>query len=321
MKRIIIIIITFAAFFIIASQLKAQVSTKPFYFPHKTGDMWEYFYDDYSPMYVDTLQNFTIFDSTDSRGIIYIKQHSQFINPIKPGWPDTNRYWIDTVNNYVWGKTIGRDSALIYKLNAQKGEQWVVWNYTQQDGRGYEIARIKDKWEGSIFGKTTTFLGITYYYTQDSTDTTGYSAVGGDLIADGFGLISRGGGDLSGRIHLIGAVINGIIYGDTTLVSVKDEQNFLPIAIKLYQNYPNPFNPSTTISFELSSSSNISLIIYDILGKEIKRLIDSEERTTGLYKTIWNGIENNGKKAASGIYFYRLITNKQVLTKSMIILK
>lgn len=316
------IIITSVVCLLTSLPLLSQGNTKPFYFPHKTGDMWEYFYYD-GPMYIDTLQNFTIFDSVDSNGIIHIQQHAQFINPNRPSTAlleDTARYWIDTVNNYVWGKSISNDSSLIYKLNAQKGEQWIIKNYAQQGGIGYEMARVIDKWEGSIFGKTTTFLSITYYNALDSTDTTGLDRYN-KIIANAFGLISMGGGDAPGRINLIGAVIDGKLFGDTTLVSVEDKESLVPTAIKLYQNYPNPFNPSTTISFELPGNSNIFLIIYDILGKEIKRLIDNEERSTGLYKITWDGTVNNGRKAASGIYFYCLVTNKRVLTKSMILLK
>ena len=180
------------AFLFISFTIKAQDTTKPFYFPHKTGDMWEYFYDDYSPLYVDTLQNFTLFSSVDSRGVIYIKQHAQFINPTESAVvlsSDTAKYWIDTLSNCVYSNSLGHDSSLVYKLNAKKGDQWIV-----AKGGWFHMARVMDKWEGSIFGRNTTFMSIAYYFTQDSTDTTGYSIFDGDLIADGFGLIARGGG-------------------------------------------------------------------------------------------------------------------------------
>jgi hypothetical protein len=267
--RTIKIILT--AFFIIAAQLKAQDTTKPFYFPHKTGDMWEYFYSEVP--YVDTIQNFTIFDSTDSNGIVHITQHARFINPIEPPTilSDTSIFWIDTINYNVFTKKPMMDTALVYKLNGAKGEKWIIKIYYDSSNiLGYEMARIIDKWKGSIFGKNTTFMQVLFYSSIDSIDTIGNSVYGSDIIADGFGVISKGGGELAGQINLIGAVINDTLYGDTTLVSVKYEKNFQPSAIQLYQNYPNPFNPSTTINFELSNRTNISLIIYDILGKEIR---------------------------------------------------
>ena len=76
----------------------------------------------------------------------------------------------------------------------------------------------------------------------------------------------------------------------------------LPEYYKLYQNYPNPFNPVTKISYELPKDSKVSLIIYDILGKEIRRLVDNEFKQAGIYS-----IDFNEPSLASGVYFYRLI--------------
>lgn len=314
-------ILIFIVLLPITGSLYAQDTTKPFYFPHKTGDMWVYNYYDYAgPQYFNTILNVTIFDSVDSHGIIYIKQHAQFINP--PGPPyileDSARYWIDTVNNYVYSDRFSSfvlDSSLVYKLDAKNGEQWVVNGYPPG-----QMARA-NRWRGTIFGKNTTFMSFYYFLAQDSTDTTGYSIYGSDIIADSIGLIYREGGELIGKIDILGAVINGKLYGDTTIVSVKNKKSILPASIKLYQNYPNPFNPSTTISFDLSYPQNISLIIYDILGREIARLVDNKYSSSGSYRIMWDGKENSGRIAPSGIYFYRLITDKQSLTKSMIFLK
>jgi|GEM_PF-3946064 len=127
---------------LIAFPLKAQDTTKPFYFPHKKGDMWEYYYYD-GPMSVDTLQNFTICDSTESNGIIFMKQHARVINPIGPSYffyPDTTKFWIDTLNNYVYNNSRGFDSTLVYKLDAKKGEQWLVNGWPPG-----ETARVKDR--------------------------------------------------------------------------------------------------------------------------------------------------------------------------------
>lgn len=314
-------ITTFAAF-LITIHLNAQDTTKPFYFPHKTGDMWEYLYYEVGTPDVDTVQNFTISDSTDSQGIIHITQYARRINP--PEYPylfmDTTRYRIDTVNNYVFGfYSYDYQNALLYKLNANQGDQWIIGG----DSSYYEMAKVQDKWEGTILGKTTTFMLLYYYLVFDPTNPNDTIGLGRyyDEIADGFGLTFRAGSEYSGEIHLIGAVINDTLYGDTTVVSVKDGKNFLPTSIKLYQNYPNPFNPSTTISFEISEQSNISIIIYDVLGKEVFRLIDKRDYNAGVHNVIWNGTGTNGSKAASGIYFYRLITGKQTLSRPMILLK
>jgi len=75
---------------------------------------------------------------------------------------------------------------------------------------------------------------------------------------------------------------------------------------RLYQNYPNPFNPSTTISFTVPERCNVSLKVYDILGKEVAVLVN-EEKDSGTYNLNFNA-ENQGS-LASGIYLYRLETS------------
>jgi len=99
----------------------------------------------------------------------------------------------------------------------------------------------------------------------------------------------------------------------TTVVSVDDDA-----VIKDYylsQNYPNPFNPVTTFEFHLPSSSNVILKIYDILGNEIETVVNKE------MKAGRHTIKYDGSKLSSGVYYYRLITDKYSETKKMILLK
>jgi hypothetical protein len=74
----------------------------------------------------------------------------------------------------------------------------------------------------------------------------------------------------------------------------------VPAGFALYQNYPNPFNPSTAISYELSAKSQVSLKVYDVLGREVATLVDGEQNA-GVYK-----VNFNAAGFASGVYFYRL---------------
>ncbi|MCB9070368.1 MAG: T9SS type A sorting domain-containing protein [Calditrichae bacterium] len=76
--------------------------------------------------------------------------------------------------------------------------------------------------------------------------------------------------------------------------------------IKLHQNYPNPFNGTTRIRFQLPAQGIVTLTIYDILGKEVARLIDQKLYAPDNYETVWNGANQNGKEVSSGIYFYEV---------------
>lgn len=88
-----------------------------------------------------------------------------------------------------------------------------------------------------------------------------------------------------------------------------------PFKFKLYQNYPNPFNPSTTLSFDLSESGNIKLVVTNILGEELK-MLDEGYKEAGEYSTVFNS-----ESLPSGIYIYSLITKNQKMSNKMLLLR
>ena len=94
----------------------------------------------------------------------------------------------------------------------------------------------------------------------------------------------------------------------------------VPSDFALYQNYPNPFNPKTNIRFDLSKSSHAKLIVYDILGKEVAILVN-EKLGAGSYEVDWPAPTGDGSDFTSGVYFYKLITDKYVDVKKMLLLK
>ena len=82
-----------------------------------------------------------------------------------------------------------------------------------------------------------------------------------------------------------------------------------PKDYKLHNNFPNPFNPSTKIAFELPKASHVSLIIYDVLGREVAE-IANQDYPAGYNVVTWNGLNRNGEQVSSGVYFYRISTEK-----------
>jgi len=91
-----------------------------------------------------------------------------------------------------------------------------------------------------------------------------------------------------------------------------------PSQFSLKQNHPNPFNPQTTISFQLNNTSplEVRLLIYDLLGKNIKTLVNNK-LSAGSYQVKWDGLNSNGKQVISGIYYYELQVGNQKLVKKM----
>ena len=106
-------------------------------------------------------------------------------------------------------------------------------------------------------------------------------------------------------------------------IQTKDNKNNIPTSFALYQNYPNPFNPGTKIMYDIPASPVpskggvlVKLIVYDILGREVARLINNELKQPGRYSIDWNG--NN---FASGVYFYKIEAGNFVQAKKMVLIK
>lgn len=96
--------------------------------------------------------------------------------------------------------------------------------------------------------------------------------------------------------------------------------NSLPTEFAVKQNYPNPFNPTTTIEFSVPQNSNVKVSIYNLIGQEIRTLVNSEMET-GTYKVTWNGENNFGQQVNSGVYLYRVVSGDKVQTMKMTLMK
>jgi len=109
---------------------------------------------------------------------------------------------------------------------------------------------------------------------------------------------------------------------NTQYISVEtgSEQDEIPeIEISL-SNHPNPFNPTTTIQYNLVNDSNIELSIFNINGQKVKTLIN-ENQTKGQHSSTWDGTDNNQKSVSSGIYLYKLKTDRNETINRMLLLK
>jgi len=94
----------------------------------------------------------------------------------------------------------------------------------------------------------------------------------------------------------------------------------LPEAFGLDQSYPNPFNPSTTIRYGLPEASNVSLVVYNILGQQVRTLVNGAQGP-GYHSVVWDGRDEAGRVAATGVYIYRLQAGAFVQVKKMLFAK
>ena len=98
------------------------------------------------------------------------------------------------------------------------------------------------------------------------------------------------------------------------------ESTMVPAQFTLHQNSPNPFNPTTEIRFDLASPQRVRLSIFNILGQEIIRLAD-REYPAGSHTVTWEGTDDQGHPAASGIYFYRIEAGSFTASRKMVLMK
>lgn len=108
------------------------------------------------------------------------------------------------------------------------------------------------------------------------------------------------------------------LYMELFETSVQSPAAALPEKLTLYPNYPNPFNPSTEIQYHVPVTTEVQLMIYNLLGQRIVTLVD-QKQLRGTYSVTWDGLDINGNQVASGLYFMELTTKNHTLRHKMML--
>ena len=180
----------------------------------------------------------------------------------------------------------------------------------------------------SYYGFTTTNF-VCYPYLDTCTDTRSYTGVyidpytgdtvwsskfyGEEDFAKGLGLV-RTQAEASPEYHLVGAIIDSVVYGTVSSVRADEEGDNLGTGT-LIQNYPNPFNARTTITYEVQQRARVRLSVLNVLG-QVETILFDGIRDKGLYKTVWEATN-----LPSGVYFYGLTVGSYVRYNKAILLK
>jgi hypothetical protein len=106
--------------------------------------------------------------------------------------------------------------------------------------------------------------------------------------------------------------------GCEEILSIQNE--VIPTSFTLHQNYPNPFNPVTTLRYELPEQSHVTIVIFDMLGRTVRQLINTTQEA-GYKSIIWNATNEYGKLVSAGVYLYQIKAGEFVQTKKMVLLK
>lgn len=104
-------------------------------------------------------------------------------------------------------------------------------------------------------------------------------------------------------------------------VGIDDDVQVNPYDYALHDNFPNPFNPETQIRFSIGSQEDVKLIVYDVVGRQVRTLIKGSAYDPGFHVVNWNGLDNQGQKVPSGLYIYRIKAGSFIADKKMLLVK
>jgi len=269
----------------------------------------------------DTLKNFTVVVPS---GVTYIGLIQGVVNPSQfaPN-PDGLDISLDAVVNQN-----GRETS----NNPGETDFFFVHGVTDAPTLDIDIRNGANLVNNAAYGDFTNYVSLTSTsyaidISQSSNGTILYS-YGLELssLADSaITLFASGFVDPSANQNgepfgLFAATPGGNVIEFSTVTGVDEPIVNSVDGFALQQNYPNPFNPSTMISYQLASESEVELTIYNMLGQEIRKLI-AQHQPAGTHQIQWNGRDEAGHQVGSGVYIYKLIAGEFVQSRKMLLLK
>ncbi|MBZ0203884.1 MAG: exo-alpha-sialidase [Ignavibacteria bacterium] len=231
---------------------------------------------------------------------------------------DAGETWCDRrVSSQPWlGTAVGSNHYIGIEFN--KGIIYPVWADTRRgDGRYHtyvypfdvierDLSVPNQTYTGTVFiqsAKTLTSSNITLNAGANVT----FRSVGSITLEPGF--VMDGNSIFKAELFQCGDYIVPEKIAQSIPTETEGKSIKVPLEFSLSQNYPNPFNPTTSINYSLKHDSWVTIVIYNILGQEVKRLIDNYE-VAGYKSVIWVGTNNYGSLVSSGIYFCKLIARQ-----------
>jgi hypothetical protein len=268
--------------------------------------------------------------TTEANRVMLVANNANYRDP----WFDNGFYTTydnqDTVSDPIIGEPFmnGRGYAFfdknLYTLggNMKMQSNYIDDNYTGIYNPRFIAAQTN---KDSIY----TYLEGTYYPTKVSVNwgsdqfdgnyswpfPDNYAYTNDTLLKGGYSGLPVGDLNWFPAKKALWSSASDLALSQTKITSVIGNNNNTPVAYTLNQNYPNPFNPSTKINFTVPVSGNVTLKVYDVLGKEIVTLVSGMQTAGEHFVTF------DAAKYASGVYFYRLQAGNQQITKKMLLTK
>ena len=212
----------------------------------------------------------------------------------------------------------GLNGAVVKTTDA--GQSWSFTSLNTQDVIFYGLAVNPQNPRHVFAGGVRDTNQFAFYETKDGGLSWENLEVDCDCPISGITCM-RGQAENNDFVIYLGTQHNGIFINRAPLTRLPSRSNpGLPQNIVLYPNYPNPFNPQTTIVFETASREKVSLTIYDINGRRIRRLLNTN-LSAGRHSVQWDGCDDSGRLVASGIYVVTLKPGKRALYQKIVLAK
>ncbi len=204
------------------------------------------------------------------------------------------------------------DTILVTEENIDSGFISFTWSVStdlNNDSLTYDLILFNSNIGSHYFTTSSNHIEISYQTIADFMVNENSSAM--DIlwnvrVSDGLAEVMSSNGPFIFNV--------GVIF-----LSV-DSDNLQPDNFLLYPNFPNPFNPTTTLRYDLPQNSFVNITIYDLNGREVKKLVRSEQ-VSGNHSLTWNGTNDQGKLVSAGVYLYQIQSGEFVQTKKMVLMK
>jgi hypothetical protein len=187
------------------------------------------------------------------------------------------------------------------------GDRFSLGVVLYKGGRGGTVVAAAEIALNTSVSAYTQISALFHYSTSDIPDTCVISV---NILGPGTGTQAN---SHVGSSYLV----DDLAFSGTTDVNSLVVQ---PNAFRLDQNFPNPFNPSTEIQFQLPGKAQVRLVVYNILGQQVKELVNSE-MNAGSFTATWDGKNDRGEYVGSGVYLYKIIAGNYLVTKKMLLMK
>jgi len=236
---------------------------------------------------------------------------------------ETRPLQVDTPDEYIFSLSepkevqIDGDDYIIYDLNVNTTRGILAFTFKFLLGGGE-----KDYVEFLPSSEFTNHISASNYKENQFIITSaGIYPSNEDKQEIGQILLNKSAPDPWGDLVLIYAEANEKSTSYTYPTAIQENVENIPEDFRLYQNYPNPFNNNTVIEYDIPVNTEVSLKIFDLQGRLVKKLVNNLTTSPGKYIVVWNGTNDRNREVPSGLYFFQINSNEYSDVKKLLLIK